>query len=271
MLVAFALSWTLLSRRFGADAKAAVAAGIVLAIAVADLIPAGADGAAPLGVLLAANVTFITLLLALAGIYSWNNGATGIAVLAGLAVAAFFDPSREGGGAWQPLIAHGVAMYLPFAVYPLVLGRRASGDRDPYVAALVASVWCFLATRQAVMQTDYASIIGAVPVILGAITTLHVRTLLQIERPGERDLGRLALVAGGALAFLTVGHSAAAPAAVDHDRLGARRCGGGVVVPARAASGVAVSPPSACSGPCSSAWPRIPRCSATSRAGPCAF
>jgi uncharacterized membrane protein len=46
--------------------------------------------------------------------------------------------------------------------------------------------------------------VGAVPVLIGAITTLHLSQLLRIQPAGQRDLGRLALVAGAALAFLTV-------------------------------------------------------------------
>ena len=40
--------------------------------------------------------------------------------------------------------------------------------------------------------------------LIGAITTLHLSLLLRIEPSGQRDLGRLALVAGATLAFLTV-------------------------------------------------------------------
>ena len=46
--------------------------------------------------------------------------------------------------------------------------------------------------------------VGVVPVLIGAVTTLHLSLLLRIQPAGKRDLGRLALVAGAALAFLTV-------------------------------------------------------------------
>jgi uncharacterized membrane protein len=54
------------------------------------------------------------------------------------------------------------------------------------------------------MQAGYGWMIGVVPVALGAVTTLHVRQLLRLQPAGARDLGRLALVAGTALAFATV-------------------------------------------------------------------
>ena len=46
--------------------------------------------------------------------------------------------------------------------------------------------------------------IGVIPVIEGAVLALMLRSLLSLERAGQRDLGRLALVAGAALAFVTV-------------------------------------------------------------------
>ena len=42
------------------------------------------------------------------------------------------------------------------------------------------------------------------PVVEGAVLALLLRQLLQLEPAGQRDLGRLALVAGAALAFVTV-------------------------------------------------------------------
>jgi uncharacterized membrane protein len=50
----------------------------------------------------------------------------------------------------------------------------------------------------------YQWMVGAVPVVIGLVTTVHLRQLLRIEAAGSRDMGRLAMVGGGALAFLTV-------------------------------------------------------------------
>jgi len=46
--------------------------------------------------------------------------------------------------------------------------------------------------------------IGVVPVGESAVLAVLLRQLLALEPPGQRDLGRLALVAGAALAFVTV-------------------------------------------------------------------
>jgi uncharacterized membrane protein len=85
-----------------------------------------------------------------------------------------------------------------------VLGRRVRGERDPYVAAVLASIVFFFAARAALNAGPYGWSVGALPVVEGAIMALLLRQLLRIELPGTRDLGRLALVAGAALAFVTV-------------------------------------------------------------------
>ena len=46
--------------------------------------------------------------------------------------------------------------------------------------------------------------IGIIPVVEGAVLAVMLRSLLSLESAGQRDLGRLALVAGAALAFVTV-------------------------------------------------------------------
>jgi uncharacterized membrane protein len=46
--------------------------------------------------------------------------------------------------------------------------------------------------------------VGIVPVVEGMLMALVLRELLHLEPEGRRDLGRLALVAGAALAFATV-------------------------------------------------------------------
>ena len=74
----------------------------------------------------------------------------------------------------------------------------------PYVAALIAGAWCFLIARRGMALANLDWMVGIVPVLIGAITTLHLSQLLRIQPKGQRDLGRLALVAGAALAFLTV-------------------------------------------------------------------
>jgi uncharacterized membrane protein len=65
-------------------------------------------------------------------------------------------------------------------------------------------VFFFFAARNALVAGGLTSFVGAVPVVAGIVIAVILRQLLGIEAAGQRDLGRLALVAGAALAFATV-------------------------------------------------------------------
>jgi len=101
-------------------------------------------------------------------------------------------------------LALGAALYAVCVAYPLVLGRRARASRDPYFTAIAGSAWFFFAARTAMLQGGLGQFVGAVPVLEGAVMTVLLRQLLAMETGDARDLGRLALVAGTALAFATV-------------------------------------------------------------------
>ena len=107
-------------------------------------------------------------------------------------------------GAWPRLLVLSAALYAVFVAYPFVLGRRARDSRDPYLAAVLASAMFFFGARAAFVAGRLAWMIGAVPVVEGAVLAVMLRSLLRLEPAGQRDLGRLALVAGAALAFVTV-------------------------------------------------------------------
>ena len=156
---------------------------------------------ASLPVALSAHVIGFVILLTMVTRYAWGSGASLAALLGGIAAASILLPATPSG---RDVLIYAGVIYLPFAVYPLVLGSSARHDRDPYVAALFAGVWCFLIARRGMALANLDWMVGVVPVLLGAITTLHLSQLLRIEPKGQRDLGRLALVAGAALAFLTV-------------------------------------------------------------------
>jgi uncharacterized membrane protein len=86
----------------------------------------------------------------------------------------------------------------------VVLGRRAGRALEPYLAAVIASAAFFLQARHALILGGHANVIGLLPVAQAALIAGLLRQLLGIEPPGARTLGRLALVAGAALAFVTV-------------------------------------------------------------------
>jgi uncharacterized membrane protein len=95
-------------------------------------------------------------------------------------------------------------LYALFAAYPLILHRRALQDRGPYLTAILGSVFFFFAARQALLAGQLRSVLGIVPVAEGIVLAFTLRQLLRLEPAGQRDLGRLALVAASALGFATV-------------------------------------------------------------------
>ena len=200
-LTLYALAWIRVMARFAG--VAAITAALVL---VASEVNTGALSMMPWQVssfwlLLAAHVIAYVLLLALTTRFAWGNIASLIAIIAGGAAAVFILNDAHDG---RRLLTQTAAIYSVFAMYPLILGARARDNRDPYVAALFASVWCFLIARHGMADAGLGWMEGVVPIVIGAITALHLSQLLRIEPAGQRDLGRLALVAGAVLAFLTV-------------------------------------------------------------------
>jgi hypothetical protein len=105
---------------------------------------------------------------------------------------------------WLGALIFTSALYAVFAAYPLVLGRRAAGARSPYITAILGSVFFFFAARNALLIGELRDFVGAVPVVAGLVLASTLRQLLVLEPPGQRDLGRLALVAASALGFATV-------------------------------------------------------------------
>jgi hypothetical protein len=200
VLALFALAWIAVMRRFAEImAKAVVTVVVISEINLALMMASPSPASLP--VALSAHVIGFVILLALVTRYGWANGASAAAALAGMAAAAVLMPAAPAG---RDVLLYAGVIYLPFAIYPLVLGSRARDNRDPYVAALIAGAWCFLIARRGMALANLDWMVGIVPVLIGAVTTLHLSQLLRIEPKGQRDLGRLALVAGAALAFLTV-------------------------------------------------------------------
>ncbi len=148
--------------------------------------------------LLAAHLVLIVATLALA----WRSGKHGLATwsaaLMVVAVHAYHAPSV--GNAF--LFA--LLPYLLYILYPLLLGARAKRSPHPYFAAIVASVSFFVLTRDAMRVANLGFMIGVLPVAEAIVLLVLLVRLLRIEPAGDRDPGRLALVAGAALAFITV-------------------------------------------------------------------
>jgi len=187
------------------DRAFTLGAAIALFLAEAVAISVSfASGAPPLRALLAAHVVFLVALLGLAA----GSGAQGLAVLAVLPTAAaayaWKLAHRSGAALWKDELLLGGAFWLIFLAYPLVLGKRAGRAKEPYLAAVLASAVFFPLFRTALADGGYRSVMGLLPLALAlGLITLLARLLTLGIPPGE-DRARLALVAGAALAFVTV-------------------------------------------------------------------
>jgi uncharacterized membrane protein len=199
-----ALVWQPVARARQGGQIAAVAAAAVLFVGELTAIAAAlAPGRPPVGVLVAVHAINLALILAL----TWKNGWPVVAIAA--ATMGWFAVLQWQEGPdlavnWPSLLTLTAVIYAVFVAYPLLVGRRAAATRDPWFAAIVASAMAFFSGREALEAGGYESIVGVVPVVEGLVMAVLLRMLLRMEAPGHRDLGRLALVAGTALAFVTV-------------------------------------------------------------------
>lgn len=148
----------------------------------------------------------ILLALGLLGL-AWRSGRQGwaIALAGSYGVALLLALIGSAGAAdhWR-LLAFAVPLYVIQLGYPLALGHRAREGRLPFLAALLASGLFFLAARSALVGLGYGPVIGALPALQALLLVPHLLQLLRLQPSGSRDLGRLAAMAGGILAFITV-------------------------------------------------------------------
>ncbi len=197
---AFALLWI----PIGKDPAARKGAAAVLFLGELTAIIAARNGPPlPFTVIVATHVVNLSVLLALTFVERWRGMALAV-VFAGCYAVAIQWMSVDLAVGWLRLLTLSSAIYAVFIAYPLLLGRRAQEDRDPSIAAVLASAMLFVAARAALVAGGYGWMVGALPVAEGAVMAILLRQLLRMEPAGARDLGRLALVAGATLAFVTV-------------------------------------------------------------------
>ena len=95
-------------------------------------------------------------------------------------------------------------LYALFAAYPLILRSAGAQGSRTVSHGHSGSVFFFFTARRALLVGELRSIVGVVPVVEGIVMAFTLRQLLRMEPAGQRDLGRLALVAASALGFATV-------------------------------------------------------------------
>jgi Predicted membrane protein (DUF2339) len=199
---AFAVGWLRIAKRDGSVVTASRAAAVcLLAAQSAVILAASGTRPPPFAAVLTSHVVYVSVLLAITWARRWENLALFAVVLPWIAA---LDWQASHPAAWRHLLTLGSTFYAVFIAYPIVLGQRARTERHPYVAAVLASAMFFFTARSALATGGYSNIVGVVPVIAGGMMAWLLRSLLRLEQPGQRDLARLALVAGAALGFATV-------------------------------------------------------------------
>ena len=204
-LVLLSLVWIYLAKLMGNDA-AQFSKTAAITIVLAQFVPIFASaqrGTPGVEFLLAAHLILLCTLFAL----EWYRGAfvfAAIAVLPTALAVLFWSSRHSASGFWPDLLLFSIPIYLVFIFYPLLLGRRAGRSPAPCLAAVLASIPFFFEARLAIIQAGWEQAIGILPVVQASLLSLVLLRLLKIEPPGARHLGRLALVAGATLAFVTV-------------------------------------------------------------------
>ncbi len=105
---------------------------------------------------------------------------------------------------WTQELLFAAGPYALFSLYPLTLGEKAKSQRLPFLGAILGAVPFFWAGRHAMIAGGQAAVIGILPVGQAVVLLLLLLYVLRLEPEGARDRGRLALVAGASLAFITV-------------------------------------------------------------------
>jgi len=204
-LVLFSIVWIFLAKRIGMDTEhfsctAAITAILAQCITIITAMQPGSTGVV---FLIAAHAIFLMVIFGL----EWIRGKYTFAVIAVLPTAIAVSSwmiEHAGAEYWSRQLLFASVIYLLFIAYPLLLGRRSGRSLAPFLAAVLAGIPFFFQAWHTIIQAGWESIIGILPVTQALLMTLLMVRLLGIERRGARALGRLALVAGAGLAFVTV-------------------------------------------------------------------
>jgi hypothetical protein len=204
-LAALACAWIHLARRMELPTGPFVytAAAAIIVAQIVTIVAAQQPGAPGVAFLAGAHLALLAALLSIA----WVGRVFFIALLAWApaAIAASLWIMRFPGPEFYPGQAlFALAVYLAFVVYPLVLGKRAGSSLAPYLAAVLASAIFFFQMRHTIVVTGHQNVIGLLPVAQALVLLTLLLRLVGLGPREDRILGRMALVAAAALAFVTV-------------------------------------------------------------------
>jgi uncharacterized membrane protein len=203
-LALFSFIWIYLAKRIGmrTERYADTAAMTVFLAQLVTIFAAQQPGAPGAAFLVCAHLLFLGALCGLA----WFRSQHFLVILAVMptgAAVGLWMALNAGPEFWQSQLLFAGLIYLVFLAYPMLLGRRAGSYLEPYLAAVLASVPFFFQAKYTIEAVGYGNIIGILPVTQAVLMAVLLLNLLRIDPPGARVLGRLALVAGTALAFVT--------------------------------------------------------------------
>jgi len=223
-LSALGLLWIALARRVAyraevaGDLAADVASGAIASLFLGQAVAIAGSmvtGAPALAFTVIAQVAFLIAILWLS-VLADRPWLPPLSIVFTTAAVACWRLDLPVGTPWRQELAFAGALYLPYLAFPLILGERARRLRQPYLAAVLASLSFFFLARHALLTGGYSGVIGALPVTQAVALAVLLTQLVRMERGTrevERDSGRLALVAGAVLACVT----AAIPLQLDRE------------------------------------------------------
>ena len=190
----------------GEALRLAVALGAAAALLLGQVVALFAglrDGRPTVALLVLAHLLLAGALLAIATIEGWHGLPVVSAVVSFLAVLVWAGSAARGADVAVPRLVFAGLLWLLFLALPPLAARRAPAARGPWAAAVLASAAFFLLGRESFAEAGWDGFVGVLPVGIAAALALLLVALLRVEAPAARDLGRLALVAGASLAFVT--------------------------------------------------------------------
>ena len=204
-LAAMALVWMPLALRRGAvrDGFARTAALTALLGQCVVVVASQQPGPSLTMWVAVAHIVLLAGLFA-AGATTWLQVAVWAVVPTGVQSLLWVQGHHLTAVTWPTVMLFLASLYAPFLLYPLWLGARVGRARAPYLAAVLMSGVFFAAARRCMIVGGLEGVLGALPVVQAACMLGLLARLLRIEPAAQRQQGRLALVAGTALAFITV-------------------------------------------------------------------
>ena len=191
----------------GEALRSAVATGAAAALLLGQVVTLAAGmvrGEPGPGLLAVAQLLLAGAVAFVATREGWHPLPVASAAFSFLSVWAWAESVEPATGRAVPRLLFAGALWLLHLAVPPFAARSAPRARGPWVAAVLASAAFFLLGRHSFGEAGWDAFVGVLPVGIAAALALLLVLLLRVEAPAKRDLGRLALVAGAALAFVTV-------------------------------------------------------------------